>query len=207
MLGTPAELDPKDLLNFVGGMGGPALPMEIIRRYKEISTDDLDLIAVPAEREILEKIVWPLKSAKICYCLSNYLACIAMAGLVGEMMAILILEAKRLEQGKPDWPNRHDFENKGQLDRIKSLSDLRIITDGLTTHLKELQGIRRKYLHRLSFSHTQLVGNARKAYKGAFHVVREVLGLTLSKHCSAFQVDSDILRYVKTKMPVDGSGE
>jgi hypothetical protein len=207
MLGAPAELDAQDLLAFVGGMGRPALPQEIIQRYKEISTGDLDLIAVPAESEILEKVVWPLKSAKICYCLGNYLACIAMTGLVGEMIAVLILEAKRPGHGKPGWPKRDDFEKKGQLDRIENLINLGIISDGLATHLRELQGIRRGYLHRFSFSHTQLVGNARKTYKAAFRVVQEILGLKVSRQSSAFQVDPDVLRYIKTKMSVDGPRE
>jgi len=206
MLRTLAELDAKDLLAWVGGMGHPASPKEVIRRYKEISTNDLDLIGIPAEKEILKKIVSPLKSAKICYCIGNHLACIAMAGLVGEMMAILILEVKRLEQGKPDWPKSCDFEKKGQLGRIKDLSDLGIISDELTAHLKELQGIRRRYLHQFSFPHTQIVGNARKAYKAAFLVVQEVLGLKLSKNSPAFRVAPDVLKYVKTKIPVDASG-
>jgi len=66
-------------------------------------------------RFCLEKVVWPLKSAKVCYCLGNYLACIAMAGLVGEMTAILTLEAKRPRHGKDGWPKREDFEKFTQI--------------------------------------------------------------------------------------------
>lgn len=207
MLGISAKVDATDLLAFVDGMGCPVLPKEIVQRYKEISTDDLDLIAVPADHEILNKIVWPLKSVKICYCLGNYLACIAMGGLVGEMVAILILEAKRPRQGQPSWPKRSDFENMGQLDRIKNLSNLGIVSDDLATHFRELQGIRRNYLHKLSFSHKQLVADARKVYKAAFYVVQKVLGLKISVQTPAFQVDPDILSYVSTKSLGIGSGK
>lgn len=205
--GTPAQLGAKDLLAFVSGTGQPASPQDVVVRYKEISTDELDLIAVPAQRRVLEKVVWPLKSAKVCYCLGNYLACVAMCGLVGEMVAILVLEAKRTQRGEPAWPERDDFEKMGQRERIAKLSSLAIISKRLARNLKELQGIRRGYLHKLSFSHAQLTGDARKAYRSAFHVVQEVVGVKPSKQTAAFQVDPDILRFVKTQTTVRDPGK
>src|SRR5690349_11067494 len=59
-------------------------------RYKEISIERVRLFAPPDEATIMERLVWPLRHAKAAYVVGNYLATIALAGVVAEMTALLL---------------------------------------------------------------------------------------------------------------------
>jgi hypothetical protein len=50
---------------------------QIKARYTRIDTAELDIFIVPAENVVLEKLVWPLRRAKIAFSVSDFLACIA----------------------------------------------------------------------------------------------------------------------------------
>ncbi|MCY2930655.1 MAG: hypothetical protein NTV86_14390 [Planctomycetota bacterium] len=200
LLRKPAALDPLRLIAFAGGSGSPITPQEVVSRYNEISTGDLDMIAVPAEKLLLEKTVWPLKSAKVCYCLGQYLSTIAMAGLVGEMLAILLFEARHGRGQGADVPGVADFEKLGQRARVVKLAKLELVTQTAEKAFNEIQEIRRKYLHFLSFPHRQLRSDAKKTYKAAFRLVNESIGLRLVPESYALHVDPDILQYVKRKL-------
>src|SRR5439155_23380557 len=63
-----------------------------VLRYREISKASGELLVAPNERTILEKLIWPLRHAKGSYALANYLGCIALCGMVGEMVALLLWE-------------------------------------------------------------------------------------------------------------------
>ena len=85
----------------------PEEPLAAIKeRYLKLSTADLDIPIVPAENLILEKIVWPFKSAKQAFCLADYVGCIALCGMVCEMAVIFIydlmansMDIKQLSEG------------------------------------------------------------------------------------------------------------
>jgi len=170
---------------------------EVVERYRAISTADLDLMAVPAEKVLLDKIIWPLKSAKVCYCLGQYLACIATCGLVGEMYATLIFQAKDGEQRTAPSCTLAEFENYGQKKRIAVLHENDLIDDEVWTSLKELQGIRRGYLHRLSRDLSQLPADAKKMFVKALKTFKGTFGL--KPITGGFQIDSEILAYLRSQ--------
>jgi hypothetical protein len=62
----------------------------IKKRYLRVSTQDLDIFLVPPENLIFKRIVLPLKSAKQAFCFADFIACVALCGMVCEM-AILFL--------------------------------------------------------------------------------------------------------------------
>src|SRR5437870_2232145 len=71
-------------------------------RYKQVSDEEREPIIIPNHQSLMRHIVRPLKEAKQCYVLGMPVACIAQAGLVGEMVAIWrfrMLEAER--EGQP----------------------------------------------------------------------------------------------------------
>jgi len=61
-----------------------------VLRYREIASVPGALPVAPSEPTILEKLVWPLRHAKGSYALANYLGCIALCGMVGGMVAVLL---------------------------------------------------------------------------------------------------------------------
>jgi len=96
----PKILDPKfsdtilqferDLFNWFFELPLSALSKEILERYVEATTQDSHTAIVPHTKEIFERLLKPLRSAKKCYCLGDYAATIALCGVVGEMLAILL---------------------------------------------------------------------------------------------------------------------
>lgn len=80
----------KRLLGSFFGLPTNALSEKILERYIEVTTEELHLPVVPHTERIFKRILKPLKSAKVNYCLGDYLSTIASCGIVGEMLAILL---------------------------------------------------------------------------------------------------------------------
>ncbi|MGE3425039.1 MAG: hypothetical protein AB7N24_23570 [Dehalococcoidia bacterium] len=175
-----------------------------VARYEEIAAVADPLPIVPAEPTILEKLVWPLRHAKGSYALANYLGCIALCGMVGEMVAILLWDICKVSlQGHPmtDAEQRamfsSTFEKLGQARRTEVLHALKLVDDGTKTAFDELRGIRSRYLHLLSQPHAQVATDARRAYDNALKVVAVVLGQTF--HQGAVALRPELMAYLVEK--------
>ena len=149
-----------------------------VKRYKEISAVDYLLPIAPAESNILDKLVWPLRHAKGNYALGNYLGCVALCGMVGEMVAILLweiskvtLHGKLLAAAGEEAIFGRAFEKLGQERRTKVLRALELIDADTERAFDSLRGIRRKYLHFFSQTHAQVAPDAQQAFKDAIKVV------------------------------------
>src|SRR5882672_4629215 len=145
-----------------------------VNRYRQVSAADDALPIAPAEPNILAKMVWPLRSAKANYALGNYLACIAMCGLVGEMVAVLIwdvssvkLQGKTLEEDGEKLVLGSTFERLGQERRISVLVAAGLIDESAKPAFDTLREIRRRHLHFLSHPHDQAEQDARTAFRAA----------------------------------------
>lgn len=154
-----------------------------VARYKELAAAGDPLPVVPAEPNILEKLIWPLRGAKGSYALGNYLSCIALCGLVGEMIAMLIWEISQVSfQGSRIDPALEKqlfgstFERLRQERRVEVLTAAGLIDQAARESFDEVRTIRRRYLHFLSQPHAQLAGDAKRAFVAAATVVRIVLG-------------------------------
>lgn len=159
--------------------GLPAL----VARYGEVANVPDPLPIAPAEERLLEKLVWPLRHAKGSYALGNYLSCIALCGMVGEMVAILLwdiskttLKGKVLDDAAQRALLGSSFEKLGQERRTQVLRVLDLIDDKAKDAFDSLREIRRRYLHLLSQSHSALVADARRAFEQALVVVAMALG-------------------------------
>ena len=80
----------RDLFKWFFELPFNSLSKEVIERYAEITTEESHCNIVPHTKEIFERLLKPLKSAKKNYCLSDYSTTIALCGTVGEMLAILL---------------------------------------------------------------------------------------------------------------------
>ena len=78
---VPDQPTPQTILEFVCPPGIPSDVASLVKRYKEIGSEPVRLVAAPAEQRILDKLVWPLRHAKASYMVGNYLAVIALAGM------------------------------------------------------------------------------------------------------------------------------
>jgi hypothetical protein len=155
-----------------------------VARYREIMAAVPDPFAVaPNEPNILNKLVWPLRHAKGSYALANYLGCIALCGMVGEMAAILLWDISKVRlSGREMNPSEErallgsTFERLGQERRAQVLQVFGFINADTKVAFDSLREIRRKYLHLFSHSHEQVAADAQKAFHDAAEAVKVVLG-------------------------------
>lgn len=181
----------------------------LVARYRKISAVRQDpLFVAPMERNILQKLVWPLRHAKGSYALGDYLGCIGLCGLVGEMVGILVWEiSKPLLHGGPLYNDAkrllrgQSFENLGQKRRIQILEELGLIKQESVKAFQDLRQIRRRYLHFFSKDHARAANDARKAYEYALIVVAAVLGQTVTD--GRIQLRPDLMEYLREHGVVD----
>ncbi|MDA2935562.1 hypothetical protein MYX82_14690, partial [Acidobacteria bacterium AH-259-D05] len=142
-----------------------------IDRYKQISQEPKRLFAAPEEQHILEKLVWPLKNAKACYAVGNYLGTIALCGMVAEMVAILFFEISNfVVNQQPMKDNIQErvfgstFERLGQERRVNVLYAYGVIDSTLKSQFGIIKQIRKQYLHLYSHDHAEVAMDAVKAF-------------------------------------------
>jgi hypothetical protein len=189
--GTP---DAERLLDYLYAPEVDRSREAFVARYKEIAAVPDPLFVVPAEPTILEKLVWPLRHAKGSYALGDYLGSIALCGMVGEMVAILLWDISKVAlQGhtmsEPEQRSMlgSSYEKLGQERRVDVLHTLRLVDATTKASFDSLRTIRRKYLHFFSQTHAQVAPDARRAYQDALAVVAVVLG-------QSFQAGAVVLR-------------
>ena len=174
------------LESVIGFLCPPEMPADLdslIARYKEISTEPVRLFAAPAEPRILEKLVWPLRHAKGSYVIGNYLAVIALSGMVAEMVAILAWDLGEVTLGGHPMSGDEQkalfdstFERLGQERRVKVLSAYRIIDDETFERFDVVRKIRRKYLHIWSQDHDTLPIDSKACFHAAVALVTSIIG-------------------------------
>lgn len=177
----------------------------IKRRYLRLSTQQLDIFAVPAESQILNKIVWPLKSAKHAFCLADYLGCIALCGAVCEMAAVFIYDLvsdlwdiSKLESKYQKLFIDRKYERIGQAERIKNLRNFGAIPKEFADNDTAVREIRREYLHYLSKDCSRIEDDAYKAYTAAFRVVKPLVALPLGEK-GKLAIPTHLKSYLQSK--------
>jgi hypothetical protein len=147
---------PDRLLDYLYAPEVDRSPAAFVARYKEIAAVPDPFPIVPAEPTILQKLVWPLRHAQGSYALGNYVGCIALCGMVGEMVAIILWDISKVSlQGQAMGEAQQramfgsTFERLGQERRVDVLHALKLVDD-TTKAFDRLRAIRRKYLHLLS---------------------------------------------------------
>lgn len=151
---------------------------EFESRYLDLRPHASLLPLAPAEANILQKIIWPLRSARGSYALGHSLSCIAMAGMVGEMVAVLLWDITRPSINGPLTEDRErmlmgrTFEKLGQERRVDVLVSLGILKDDQVNAFTELKAIRNRYLHLLSHTHDNVDTDARRAFECAAKAVQ-----------------------------------
>ena len=80
----------KDLIQFLFSPNTKSDVASLTARYDEINKNSNQLWAIPTDKLIQEKLIYPLRNAKASFVAGNYLGCISLCGIVAEMSSILI---------------------------------------------------------------------------------------------------------------------
>lgn len=169
----------------------------VVSRYIEVTPKRDHQAITPAHDKIRARIVEPLKIAKKSYCLEEYIASIAMSGVVGETMAHVFLQLYETEiNGIVVDPNTEKaifgkrFDELGQMRRIEILRELKYINLDQEKMLKNLQDTRRPYMHWWNLGKTaeEIKSEARQAVTGAARLFSSVFDIKLAS-ASSISID------------------
>jgi hypothetical protein len=172
------------------------------RRYKEVTDEATEPGIVPLHDGIMRHVIRPLKEAKQCYVPGMPVACIAQAGLVGEMVALWrfrMLEPKLDGRGLDEEIQKllmgREFDKQGQEERIRVLRALDTLDEHTIQAFAQLRGIRRQYMHFMIDSQRNVDRDAREAIKLACTLVVKTLAVTI--HNGHVVLPPKVMRYVQ----------
>jgi hypothetical protein len=166
-------------------------PLDAVRRrYKDVTDEKIEPMIVPSHEGIMKHVIAPLKEAKQCYVLGMPVACIAQAGLVGEMVALWrfrMLEPKLDDRPLDETLQKllmgKEFDKLGQEDRVRVLRALDTLDETMIQAFGELRGIRRQYMHFMIDPKKNADCDARRAIQCACTLVTKTLGVTFREGC------------------------
>lgn len=179
-----------------------------IERFAEISPVELYLPIVPDEQYLVDRLLRPLKSAKRLYCLEEFLATIALSGLVGESLVMLVYRMRKpiLLNGQSIVIKQErqlfgrDFDSLDQNRRVEILRCFGLINDEQKKLFSDLRGIRNKYLHlwEVSANINQIQADAKKNFLNAMLLFKEISGLAIGEG-GTLVMSPYLLEYLKAQ--------
>ena len=192
------------LIEYVLGVKLECLTEAVIERFAEASPADLYLPVVPDEQRLVERLLKPLKSAKRLYSLGESLGTIALSGLVGESLAMLVyrmrgisLGGKQIEKSQEQQLFGKDFDALDQIRRIDILHCLGLINDAQRLSFSDLRGVRNKYLHLWEVDNSQLESDAKKCFLTALRLFKEISGVGIGQS-GEFIIAPQLLAYIRS---------
>ncbi len=203
--------DHEAVLRFLCSPEVPSDLENLIARYREISVESNRLFAAPAEQNILEKLIWPLRNAKASFMVGSYLGTISLSGMVAEMSAILIFEISNLTINEKPLDKKtqesifgRTFENLGQDPRVKVLHAFNLIDDEIKSNFDTIRDRRRRYLHLFSQEHTQIARDAIAVFDAAVKIVVRVIGQDVKE--GVIMLNPDLIKYLEKKGVMEAEG-
>jgi hypothetical protein len=196
------------LVGFVGDRGDP---VEVVRgRYRQVTDEEKEPVVVPHHEALMRHIVRPLLEAKQCYILRMPVACIAQAGLVGEMVALWrfrmlqsTIDGKAFTEDLQKLILGREFDKLGQEERVRVLRGLEEVEPDVVAAFGELRALRRKYLHFMVDPSVDVDADARRALHYAALLVVRTLGVTFVE--GKLVLPERVARYIADIVRVDAS--
>ncbi len=174
------------------------------KSYEHITENIHKLSIVPAEFRILNKLVYPLKSAIRSYVTGNYLSTIALCGMVAEMAIIFHYETLKIKinEKEADYVVKklysRKFEKLGQEQRIKFLEALGFLGLELVEKFDIVRDCRREYLHFLSKDLSNVAPDAKKAFDATLDIVIRILGVRIGDP-GKLVLNQNVIDYLRSK--------
>ena len=164
-------------------------PLNVMRqRYCDVTNQTGEPFVVPRHDAIMRHVVRPLIEAKQCYVLGMPVACIAQAGLVGEMVALwrFRMLQPHLDGTPPDEELQkllrgREFDKLGQEERVRILRALDQMDDETVQAFGGLRSLRRQYLHFMIDKQRDVDRDARRALQHANMLVIKTLNVSFDE--------------------------
>lgn len=173
----------------------------LVERYQELFCYNDEPFIMPAETNIINKIILPLKFAKISYMIGNYIGCIALCETVLEMICILKMEINdtKLKKDKAifDLISKRKYDKMYQDERIKILLAYKIINTSESDELNKIKEIRNNYLHCLHIDDSNIVRDSQKTYKTTIRIFQSLLLKNNKESNGGFSFHDDMIKYLE----------
>ena len=175
----------ESIFEFICSMNIGVNSDEIIKRYKKITLAEkpVQLVAPPAESEILNKLIWPLRNAKISFMLGNYLGTISLCGMASEMSCMLLynmsefkIQNKKMSESEERKLFGSSFEKLGQERRVSILKVYKLIDEETFDAFNLIRLTRKKYLHFWSQDHRTIKNDSIKIYEATYLIIIKIIG-------------------------------
>jgi hypothetical protein len=144
---------------------------------------------LPHSSKLFERLISPLKSAKRCYCLGEYLATIELSAHVGEMLTQLTWQITPIVHNQSRVTAEfekgilgREFEKLGQDRRINVLKTFGAISESQANQFDDLRKRRVRFFHLWSTGVEDVQSDARRCYKIALLLTQEILQIGISPH-------------------------
>ncbi|MFA6474228.1 MAG: hypothetical protein WCV85_05080 [Patescibacteria group bacterium] len=162
------------------------LTVEILDRYVEATTIETHQGIVSAHPEISKYLVDPLVSAKRNFCLGDYLSCIAVCGVVGEMLAIFLWKTSSvtfknhpITEEEEALLFQRTFERLMHERRLGVLKAFNRIPPEQQKKFSDIQGVRRSYLHFWARKPRNEKADALLVFRSAMSLFKQIVGVKL----------------------------
>lgn len=174
---------------------------DILERYVKMSPPELYIPFTLAQPEIIEqRIIAPLESAKRLACSEEFLASIALSGLVGELLVIFQWELHADDRKPISDRNiiRNGFSELPQNQRLNMLQAFGYINDSQTGRFKELYQRRNSMLHSWTdaFRRDEIETYAIRCYCNAAFLMKGIFGIELTT-ADSLKMNVEVMRYIK----------
>lgn len=157
---------------------------EMFERYKQVSCIKHEPFFTPNHEKFMQTIMKPLIEAKWSYIVNMPVSCIAMSGLVGEMVAVWRFEMLKPKMGGKDLDPSiqkllfgKKFEKLDQWKRVEVLQAFGDIDEELKDIFTTLRKIRNQYLHFAFIDNKKLDNDACSAYRCGCELVTKTLSI------------------------------
>ena len=201
-VGSKSDISDREVVDYLCIPDQGDKVSDIINRYKEISTEGNLLALPPADEQILEKLVWPLRAAKASYMTGNFLGTIALCGMVAEMIAVLSWEISDTTlNGQPMSKENEKgvfgktFDMLGQERRINVLFSYGIIDKETKDLMYQIKALRNPYLHSFSKEHLDIRKDAVTVFTATVKVVSKTIGQEIRD--GKLILNPNLLNYIK----------
>lgn len=205
-----AELHTVKLIESFFNQPISSLKKDTLEKYAEITTQETHVIFTPGYKNIIERVINPLISAKRQYCLGEYLASIALSGIISEMLALLIWKISTFQIGGQKLSEENEeklfgqkFENIRQERRENILITVKAIDEKVFNHFKEIRSIRNKYMHSWDYDTHQQKGDSKKTIQSAFKLYKAIadMALVVKEGNQTISINPRLLDYLKLSNP------
>jgi len=154
------------------------------RRDNRLSEFDNALEYVPADKTILNKIVWPLRSSKLTFCLGDFFASITLSGVTCEMAVIFIYDLMvatqdqriRYNSQKGIFRDRYYEDHMHQMHRIDRLLELNVVDREFAHKAHGVRNLRNDYVHNFDRDFSDIEENAYMSYRWSYEITKALVG-------------------------------